>query len=263
MTIHRLKLTTRHLLEQPYGQQHLPLDALGTRHDDQRRPQKLTPAWQYTIPPYDLSGRPWHHYPSPSDLRAVNLDNISRDALTYTAEQRMNKARELRCSLLDKLFHDLYAQDKCTWESCAAVFAGRQKGKGDMAEYHEWISEAIERVLGDKEMSSLINGEPTHPDFATYHLIEEFVEHLDGTVWLEMASEDTDQTPEKTIIEQEFRDRLVKPVLDEIKTLQELLFDACRNAEDVTLEPFEGYQARVEHVKQSWTDAEVPVETAM
>jgi len=109
----------------------------------------------------------------------------------------------------------------------------------------------------------MINGEPTHTDFATYHLIEEFVEHLDGTVWLEMASGDTERTPEKAKIEREYRDSLVKPVLDEITTLQELLFDACRNAEDATLEPFEGYKARVEHVKQCWNDAEVPVAAAM
>lgn len=106
--------------------------------------------------------------------------------------------------------------------------------------------------------SSLINGEPTYPNFATYHLVEEFVEHLGGTVWLEKASEDsTDLSSEKIRSEQEYRNCLVKYVLVQIKTLQELLFNACRNAEDATLEPFEEYQARVEHIKQRWNDAEV------
>ncbi|KZT74113.1 hypothetical protein DAEQUDRAFT_720989 [Daedalea quercina L-15889] len=114
----------------------------------------LAPVRRYDIPPYALSGRMWHYYPSPSELRSVGLENISYDVLTYNPDERTQKARELRRSLLDVFFRDMHKQDKATWESCAAVFQGRHGKRGDQEEYDEWIGEAIECVLREREMVS-------------------------------------------------------------------------------------------------------------
>ncbi|TFY58196.1 hypothetical protein EVJ58_g6569 [Rhodofomes roseus] len=215
----------------------------------------LTPIWQCNPPPYSLSGRPWHHYPSPSDIRAANLDNIPDDVLTYTAGERKVKARELRRSQLETLFCDIYMQDKRTWEKCAAVMEGQHSGEG----HEDEQDEAVESVLWDRESRNHAGGEPSEPDLATHRLMEQFVEHLDGTVWLETASGETELSLDETQANMAYRDKLVQPVLSEFASLQQMLFDSCRNAEDLKLKPFgdsEYYAARVELIKKCWDAVE-------
>ncbi|KAH9842405.1 uncharacterized protein C8Q71DRAFT_732737 [Rhodofomes roseus] len=102
-------------------------------------------------------------------------------------------------------------------------------------------------------------GEPSEPDLATHRLMEQFVEHLDGTVWLETASGETELSLDETQANMAYRDKLVQPVLSEFASLQQMLFDSCRNAEDLKLKPFgdsEYYAARVELIKKCWDAVE-------
>lgn len=89
--------------------------------------------------------------------------------------------------------------------------------------------------------------------------MEQFVKYLDGTVWLETASgSETELSQDKTQADIAYRDKLVQPVLSEFTSLQQMLFDSCRNARRSKLELFgdSEYAARVELIKKCWDAVE-------
>ena len=97
--------------------------------------------------------------------------------------------------------------------------------------------------------------EPMYADRATFHLAEGFFARLNGTVWLEIASDcDVGHTQENidrdTVLK--YRDGLVLPVKLQLENMQRVLFKSCRSAENNKRPSHEEYMAAAERVKQAW-----------
>lgn len=99
--------------------------------------------------------------------------------------------------------------------------------------------------------------EPQYADRATFHVAEQFFAQLNGTVWLETASDDyAVPTQEKVDAVQKHRDSLVVPVEVEIRALQSMLFVSCRTSESGRPPSYGDYDAKAMRVKQKWQDVE-------
>ena len=101
--------------------------------------------------------------------------------------------------------------------------------------------------------------EPRYADRATFHrLAERFFTRLNGTVWLETASDaDAEPTQEKVDAVLKYRDSLAQSAIFHMTRMQDTLFQSCRTAECGEQPLLGEYEAAAGLVKQSWRESEV------
>ena len=235
--------------------------------------QNAASIWDYAtnVPTYTLFNRDLPPYLSPKDFYDVGLGSMPDSALRSTPEERVRMAREIRRTALDALFSEMYAQDVETQEKCMRTAERRTEKINDA-----WVSATIEVILHEKEVVSthtdsyitneltrhierdpLSPAEPKYADRATFHLAERFFTRLNGTVWLETASDaDAEPTQDEVDAILEYRDSLARPAILQMTKMQDALFKSCGMAERGERLSHEAYKAAEELVKQFWKESE-------
>lgn len=145
------------------------------------------------------------------------------DIRTWDDAMRLKEATELRVQIVEEIFRDIQRGDDNALAHFRSLAKHTSRRRGELhSDYERRLYADHGHALSDT------NPNYTLVDKARNDLIQEFVDKIDKTVWLQFGGGDA----HTYAAEQTLRDALIKPVLETLGVMKDRTLEAALSGDD-------------------------------